>query len=199
MRSRRSLTAALALSVVTILAVAACGSSVQGSAQVNPAAAESATSAETSSERTGRPSVDATELSELSSMLGDLPTDLSVPSDLSIPTDLTFPTDLNIPGYSNACISVSLAYLSVTLAPLATLAGGSSEYDASELKKSLEDLRNSGEIPPEIAPDIETLATLADQAGGGTLSDAGQLFGSQEFVTASDNISAWLDANCGGS
>ena len=37
MRSRRALTAALALSVVTILAVAACGSYVQGSAQVNTA------------------------------------------------------------------------------------------------------------------------------------------------------------------
>jgi hypothetical protein len=197
MRSRYALTAALALSVVTILTVAACGSSVQGAAQVNSAAAETMTSAETTSQRTSRTSVDA---SDLSSMLNDLSTELTVPSDF--PTDLTFPSDfgdLNVPGYNNACISVSLAYLSVTLAPLATLAGGSSQYDASELKQALEDLRNSGEIPPEIAPDIDALATLADQANTGSLSDAAQLFESQEFVTASDNISAWLDANCSGS
>ncbi|ACV78243.1 hypothetical protein [Nakamurella multipartita] len=201
MRSRHALTAALALSVVTILTVAACGSSVQGAAQVNSAAAETMTSAEsstTSSARTTRPTVEDTELSDLSSMLNDLST-VSVPTDF--PTDLTFPTDfsdLNIPGYSNACISVSLAYLSVTLAPLSTLAGGSSQYDASELKKALEDLRNSGEIPPEIAPDIDTLAQLADQSGSGSLSDAAQLFQSPDFVTASDHISAWLDTNCSG-
>jgi hypothetical protein len=181
MRSRHALAAALALSVVAILTVAACGSSVQGSAQVNTAAAETLTTEETTSERTSRTSQVE-------------PTDLSVPT--GFPTNLS---DLDVPGYNNACVSVSLAYLSVTLAPLATLAGGSSEYDASELKQALEDLRNSGEIPPEIAPDIDTLATLADQAGGGTLSDAAQLFESQEFVTASDNISQWLEANCGGS
>lgn len=185
MRTRHALTAALALSVVTILTVAACGSSVQGSAQVNSAAAEAVTS------------VDATDLSDLSSMLNELSTGLTVPSDF--PTDLTFPSDLNIPGYTNACISVSLAYLSVGLAPLATLAGGSSPYDASQLKQALEDLRSSGEIPPEIAPDIDALATLADQASTGSLSDAAQLFESQEFVTASDHISAWLDTNCSGS
>ena len=39
MRSRHTITAARALGVVTILAVAACGSSVQGTAQVNSAAA----------------------------------------------------------------------------------------------------------------------------------------------------------------
>ena len=43
MRSRHALTAALALGVVTILTVAACGSAVQGSAQVNSAAAETMT------------------------------------------------------------------------------------------------------------------------------------------------------------
>lgn len=198
MRSRHALTAALALSVVTILTVAACGSSVQGAAQVNSTAAETMTSAESSTTRTARPSVEDTELSDLSSMLNDLST-VSVPTDF--PTDLTFPTDfsdLNIPGYSNACISVSLAYLSVTLAPLSTLAGGSSQYDATELKKALEDLRNSGEIPPEIAPDIDKLAALADQSASGSLSDAAELFQSPDFVTASDNISAWLDSNCSG-
>jgi hypothetical protein len=197
MRSRHALAAALALSVVTILTVAACGSSVQGSAQVNSAAAETVTGAETTSQRTSRTSVDATDLSDLSSMLNDLSTGLTVPSDF--PTDLSLPSDLNIPGYTSACISVSLAYLSVGLAPLATLAGGSSPYDASQLTQALADLRSSGEIPPEIAPDIDKLATLADQASTGSLSDAAQLFQSQDFVTASDHISAWLDTNCSGS
>jgi len=203
MRSRHALTAALALGVVTILTVAACGSAVQGSAQVNSAAAETMTtssSAQTTSARTSRTSTAApTNLSDLSSMLNDLSTDLSVPTDLSFPTDLTDLSNLNIPGYNNACISVSLAYLSVTLAPLATLAGGSSQYDASDLKNALTELRNSGDIPPEIAPDIDKLAQLADQAGSGSLSDAAQLFQSQDFITASDNVSKWLDANCGGS
>jgi hypothetical protein len=130
-------------------------------------------------------------------MLNDLSTGLTVPSDF--PTDLSLPSDLNIPGYTSACISVSLAYLSVGLAPLATLAGGSSPYDASQLTQALADLRSSGEIPPEIAPDIDKLATLADQASTGSLSDAAQLFQSQDFVTASDHISAWLDTNCSGS
>src|SRR6185312_12667072 len=71
MRSRHALTAALALGVVTILTVAACGSAVQGSAQVNSAAAETMTSssAQTTSARTSRTSTAApTDLSDLSSM-----------------------------------------------------------------------------------------------------------------------------------
>ena len=40
MRSRSAVTAALALAAATILAVAACGSSVSGSAAVNSTAAE---------------------------------------------------------------------------------------------------------------------------------------------------------------
>ena len=185
MRSRYALTAALALSVVTILTVAACGSSVQGAAQVNSAAAQTLT-----------PFDAPTDLSDLSSMLNDLPSDLSVPSDF--PTDLSLPSDLNIPGYSSACISVSLAYLSVVIAPLATLAGGSSQYDASEFRQALEDLRNSGEIPPEIAPDVQALEEIADQVGNATLTDADSIFNSEKFTTASDNISKWYDANCSG-
>ena len=81
MRSRHALTAALTLGVVTILTVAACGSSVQGAAQVNSAAAETMTDVRTS--------IGATELSDLSSMLNDLQTGL--PSDL--PTSFPFVQD----------------------------------------------------------------------------------------------------------
>lgn len=203
MRSRRALTAALALSVVTILAVAACGSSVQGSAQVNTAAAETATSATTTadrtSERTSRETA-PTDLSDLSSMLNDLSTELSVPTDLSLPSDLTFPTELtdltDIPGYNSDCLTVSFAYLGIGLAAFGTL-GGQGTYDAAELKKSLDELTAS--VPPEIAADVQALNEIATEANGKSLAEAGQLFESDKFTTASDNISKWLDANCGGS
>ncbi len=201
MRSRHALTAALALSVVTILTVAACGSSVQGSAQVNTAAAESATSAQTTSERTSRTSTAApTDLSDLSSMLNDLSTELSVPTDLSLPSDLTFPTELSdltdIPGYNSDCLSVSFAYLGIGLAAFGTL-GGQGTYDAADLKKSLDELTAS--VPAEIAADVQALNEVAAEANGKSLAEAGQLFESEKFTTASDNISKWLDANCGGS
>ena len=200
MRSRHTLTAALALSVVTILAVAACGSSVQGSAQVNTAAAESATTAETTSARTGRTSVEATDLSDLSSMLNDLSTELSVPTDLSLPSDLTFPTELtgltDIPGYNSDCLSVSFAYLGIGLAAFGTL-GGQGSYNAADLQKALDELTAS--VPPEIAADVQALNEIAAEANGKSLAEAGQLFESEKFTTASDNISKWLDANCGGS
>ncbi|WP_420122957.1 hypothetical protein [Nakamurella sp.] len=201
MRSRRTLTAALALSVVTILAVAACGSSVQGSAQVNTAAAETATSAATTSDRTSdRTSRETapTDLSDLSSMLNDLSTELSVPTDLSLPSDLTFPTELtdltDIPGYNSDCLTVSFAYLGIGLAAFGTL-GGQGTYDAAELKKSLDELTAS--VPPEIAADVQALNEVAAEANGKSLAEAGQLFESDKFTTASDNISKWLDANCG--
>lgn len=202
MRSRRALTAALALSVVTILAVAACGSSVQGSAQVNTAAAETATSAQTTADRTTARSsrAEPTDMSDLSSMLNDLSTELSVPTDLSLPSDLTFPTELtdlnNIPGYNSDCLTVSFAYLGIGLAAFGTL-GGQGTYDAAELKKSLDELTAS--VPPEIAADVQALNEVAADANGKSLAEAGQLFESDKFTTASDNISKWLDANCGGS
>jgi len=194
MRTRSTVTAAFALAAATILAVAACGSSVTGSAQPNSAAAVAA-SVET----------------ELSGLLSDLPTavptDLTIPTDFTLPTDFTVPTDisgledltnLDIPGYSSECLSVSLAYLAVTFAPFATLAGGSSQYDAADLQKAFDDLKSQATIPPEIAPDIQALEEIAQQASGATLSDAGALFESEKFTTASNNISSWLDKNCGG-
>jgi hypothetical protein len=193
MRTRSTVTAAFALAAATILTVAACGSSVTGSAQPNSAAAVAA-------ETTAIPP-------ELTTLLSDLPTELTIPTDLTFPTDFTIPTDitgledltnLEIPGYNGECISVSLAYLAVTFAPFATLAGGSGQYDAAELQKAFEDLKTEASIPPEIAPDIQALEELAQQASGATLSEAGELFGSEKFTTASNNISAWLDANCAG-
>ena len=192
MRSRHALTAALALSVVTILTVAACGSSVQGSAQVNTAAAESATSAATTattSERTGRTSTAVpTDLSDLSSMLNDLSTELSVP-DLSVPSDLTFPSELtDIPGFDSACLD----YAFINLAILS----GSDTVNGQNIQDALNSF-GSG-LPAEYASDIEALKELATEAKGKDVIAIGQLFAQEKYTTASDNIQKWVDANCSG-
>jgi hypothetical protein len=209
MRSRSTVTAALALAAATILAVAACGSTVSGSAAVNTAAAasiESSTTASTES-TTSTESTDSsratseaptptalpTDLSELTALLSGLPTDLSLPSDLSIPSDLG---DLNIPGYNPECVTVALAYGSILLATYPALLGGDGAFDATQLQKAISDL--SGQVPPEIAGDIQALGEVAAEANGKTLTEVGQLFDSDKFKTASDHIEAWTNTNCGG-
>ncbi len=214
MRSRSTVTAALALAAATILAIAACGSSsVSGSAAVNTAAAESieastsATTTQTStrsteSTDTSRPSDETTptelptDLSELTALLSGLPTDLSLPSELS---DLSIPSDLgnlNIPGYSGECLTVGLAYTSILLATYPALFGGDGAFDSTELQKAISDL--SGQVPPEIAGDIQALGEVAAEANGKTLSEVSDLFDSDKFKTASDHIEAWTTTNCGG-
>jgi hypothetical protein len=209
MRSRSTVTAALALAAATILAVAACGSTVSGSAAVNTAAAasiESSTTASTES-TTSTESTDSSratseaptptalpsDLSELTALLSGLPTDLSLPSDLSIPSDLG---DLNIPGYNPECVTVALAYGSILLATYPALLGGDGAFDATQLQKAISDL--SGQVPPEIAGDIQALGEVAAEANGKTLTEVGQLFDSDKFKTASDHIEAWTNTNCGG-
>ena len=205
MRSRSTITAALALAAATILAVAACGSSVTGSAQPNTAVAQTMeTSAPEVTDATDIP----TDLSELTSMLGELPGDVSVPSELndltnlSLPSDLTFPSDLSdltnleIPGYNSECLSVASAYASISLALLPVLFGGTEQFDAGELQASLDSL--SGSVPDELKGDIQTLSDLAAQAGGKTLTEAAEILDSSEYTAASDNIDAWITANCGG-
>lgn len=188
MRSRRALTAALVLSAVTILTVAACGSSVQGSAQVNSnAAVESATSAETTAERTSRTAVaEPTDLSELSSMLNDLPTD--IPTDLGDLSDI--PTDLT--GlYNEDCLAVTAGYAAIAGAIL----GGSSTIDGQDLEQYFEQF--GGEIPAELAPDVQALKEVAEEAKGKDLIALGELFSSEKYTTADANVQAWIDANCG--
>lgn len=199
MRSRSTITAAFALAAATILAVAACGSSVTGSATPNPVAAETV-AGDTSipSDLTDATAV-PTDIDELTSMLGELPTDFSMPSDLtdlSIPSELSELTDLSIPGYNGECLTVAGAYASISLALLPVLFGGDENFDAGELETSLSSL--AGSVPPELQADIQTLSDLATQANGKSLTEAGELLESAEWTTASDNISAWLDANCSG-
>ncbi len=195
MRSRHAITAALVLGVVTILTVAACGSSVQGSPQANTAALETLSSTEA-------PQSLPTELTDLSSMLADLPTGIpselsNLPSELSdLPSDLGDLTNLNIPGYNDACITVAFAYAGIGLAAFGTF-GGQGQFDSADLQKSIDEL--TANVPAEIQPDVQALADVAAQANGKSLVEAGQLFESEKWTTASDNIDKWLDANCGGS
>jgi|GEM_PF-1591587 len=207
MRSRSTITAALALAAATILAVAACGSSVTGSAQVNTAAAQTVTSSSTSESTSPAESTNATalptDLSELTALLGDLPTDLSIPTDFSLPSELSglsIPSDLgnltNIPGYNRACLSVASAYASISLALLPALFGGTDQFNAGDLQTTLSSLGSN--VPPELAPDIQTLADVAASASGKSLTEAAALFESEAFTTAQNHIDAWLTLNCGG-
>ena len=216
MRSRLTLTAALALAAATILAVAACGSSVSGSAQANTAVAATASVATTAvTTSAGGDSTDSqttvatTDDSRLTSLLSELPTDLSLPSglptDLTLPTDFTVPSDLSqltnltgldIPGLKPGCLEVASAYASISLALLPALFGGTDGFNAGDLEKSLSEL--SSNVPEELAPDIKTLTDIATQANGKSLTDASQLFNTEQFTTAQNNIDKWLTANCNG-
>lgn len=203
MRSRSTITAALVLAAATILAISACGSSVTGAAAVNSAAAQSLISSSESSTSTSRTSSSSTSRTTTESSTSDTSTsDDSTSTESTADTELTNLTDLTdltgIPGLSGACLNVSLTYLAAAVAPFATLAGGSSPYDGSDLQKQLDSLKTEADIPPEIAGDLQAIEEVTSQANGASLTDAGSLFSSEKFTTASDNISKWLDANCGG-
>ena len=53
-----------------------------------------------------------------------------------------------------------------------------------------------GQVPDELAPDIQALAEVATEASGKSLTDAAGLFESEKFTTAQNNIDQWLTANC---
>lgn len=198
MRSRSTITAAFALAAATILAISACGSSVTGSAAVNSAAAQTLTSTSestTSTTSTSRTSTSSTRTTTSESSTSDSSTSEESSTSESEETSI----DLSgLGGFGGACINVSLTYLAATVAPFSTLAGGSTPYDGTDLQEQLNSLKSEADIPPEIAGDLQAIEEVTAQANGATLSDAGALFSSEKFSTASDNISKWLDANCGG-
>ena len=201
MRNRSTVTAALALAAATILTIAACGSSVTGSAQPNQAAAASAES-ETSqtSETSERTTEDLSVPSELPTDLSDLTADLSalqsvLPSDLSIPSELT---DLSIPsnlGLDSPCLTVALAYASVGLALLPAL-GGTGNFDATQLQSAVTSLAE--EVPSELAGDVQALAEVAQEANGKSFTDVIALTESEKYTTATKHIEDWTSTNCGG-
>lgn len=204
MRNRSTVTAALALAAATILTIAACGSSITGSAQPNQSAAASAESvtSETSetSERTSEdltiPTEFPTDLSqlsaELSALQSALPSDLSIPSDLGLPSDLSIPSNL---GLDSPCLTVALAYASVGLALLPAL-GGTGTFDATQLQSAITSL--AAEVPPELAGDVQALAEVAQEANGKSLVEVSELLDSEKYTTATKHIEDWTTANCGG-
>jgi len=201
MRNRSTVTAALALAAATILTIAACGSSVTGSAQPNQAAAASAES-ETSQtpETSARTTEDLSVPTELPTDLSDLTADLSalqsvLPSDLSIPSELT---DLSIPsnlGLDSPCLTVALAYASVGLALLPAL-GGTGNFDATQLQSAVTSLAE--EVPSELAGDVQALAEVAQEANGKSFTDVIALTESEKYTTATKHIEDWTSTNCGG-
>lgn len=211
-RQRRSvarLATAVVAAVATVVAVAACGASVTGAPQPNTAAvATSAPTTSTSSTSTATGSTTArtsTTSTRTSISRPTVPTELTELTGLSDATDLTdlsIPTDIgSIPGFSPECTAVSVAYLAIAFAPLSALGGtggSGGQFDDAELQKALADLNATNEIPSELAGDFQTLSQLSSQAAGGNLEQAGELFSSPEFTTASDHVSKWLEANCGG-
>ena len=86
------------------------------------------------------------------------------------------------------------AYASISLALLPALFGGTEQFNAGDLQNSLDSL--TGQVPDELAPDIQALAEVATEAGGKSLTDAAGLFESEKFTTAQNNIDQWLTANC---
>ena len=211
MRTRSTVTAAFALAAATILAVAACGSSVGGSAQPNSAAAvagaettsEPATTAGGTSGRLTLPTAVPTNLSDLASELSGLAT--AIPTDLSVPNlqDLTslVPSGV-IPsallGLSATCAPVYGLTVVLQLMPYLTALGGQTVYDGSDLDSALKDLTDaSGQFPPEIAKDIQAIAEVAKAADGKTYAEADELLKSEKFTTAAKDISDWYKANCG--
>ena len=201
MRNRSTVTAALALAAATILTIAACGSSVTGSAQPNQAAAASAES-ETSQtpETSARTTEDLSVPTELPTDLSDLTADLSalqsvLPSDLSIPSELT---DLSIPsnlGLDSPCLTVVLAFGSVNLALLPAL-GGTGNFDATQLQSAVTSLAE--EVPSELAGDVQALAEVAQEANGKSFTDVIALTESEKYTTATKHIEDWTSTNCGG-
>lgn len=89
---------------------------------------------------------------------------------------------------SEACISVSATMLSVTILPLAALAGGNPE-DIEKAKQELSQMQ--GKVPEELKPAFEKLRAFTEAAG----SDFSK-YGDGEFEELIKPIQDWTDKNC---
>jgi hypothetical protein len=215
MPTRSTIIAAFSLAAATILAVAACGTSVSGSAQPNPAAESVSIPSSLDISLPSdleTPTELPTDLDELTSMLGDLPTGGDVPTDLgdlnslleNLPTgdlptdlgDLGDLTNLNIPGYDSACLSVPFAYASIGLSTLGALTGGDGDFDSAGLTKAVSEF--AAAAPPELAGTAQALTELAAEADGKTNAEAIGLLDGEVYTQASKDIEAWMTTNCGG-
>ena len=89
---------------------------------------------------------------------------------------------------SEACLAVSATMLSVTLLPLAALAGGNPE-DLQKARQELSQLE--GKVPGELKPAFEKLRDYTESAG----TDFSK-FGDPEFEELLKPIEHWMDKNC---
>lgn len=108
---------------------------------------------------------------------------------VELPEPGDIPTGL--PGNLDACLSVSLAYLSIAFAAFST--------DASELDQVLVDIDTAlASAPEEIKPALQTLADLSRQAQGKPVEEWSAILGSPEYTAASEEVSAWMASACEG-
>lgn len=89
---------------------------------------------------------------------------------------------------NEACVSVSATWLSVSLLPLASMAGGSPD----DIKKAQDELaKMQGKVPDELKPHFEKLKAFIDSAGNDF-----SKYSTGEFEALSKPIEDWVDKNC---
>ncbi len=215
MTHRSTVIGSLALAATTIVLVA-CGASIAGSAEPNPAAAAAAVISEIPTEIPSEltdltlptefslPSdlsvpelselSNLTELSELSNLLTAIPTNLT---ELGIPTDLSVPTELSsVLNFSDSCITIAFGFANLGFATLGAYFGGTDAFDGAAFAKAVEDM--AAAAPPELAADMQALREVAAETQGATLSEAGEILNGEKYTAASENVTAWTETNCGG-
>lgn len=89
---------------------------------------------------------------------------------------------------SEACLSVSATMLSVTILPLAAMAGGKPE-DIEKAKQELSQME--GKVPEELKPAFEKLRAFTEAAG----SDFSK-YGDGQFEELMKPIQDWTEKNC---
>jgi len=180
---------AIALALALSLAVVGCGSSKKNDEASNTEAAgqaekQSDGSSTTTTEKPG----DDSSSSDLSDALSDLGS-----------------------GQVGDCLSTSLAYASLVLAPLG-FTGGATQEQIDKFEQDTQDLE--AKIPSELKDDFETVASaykeygetlkgidFADMLNPDTqqkLEDASENLDDPDVKAAQDRITAYFDENCGG-
>ncbi|MBT2585068.1 hypothetical protein [Arthrobacter sp. ISL-95] len=89
---------------------------------------------------------------------------------------------------SEACLSVSATMVSVTILPLAAMAGGKAE-DIDKAKQELSQME--GKVPEELKPSFEKLRAFTESAG----SDFSK-YGDGQFEELMKPIQDWTEKNC---
>lgn len=99
-------------------------------------------------------------------------------------------------GGLGGCIGVGLSFANLMLSIGTSALTGSGTYNGASVNAAVAQLRTS--LPSELQPDVDVLANAAQQANGKTLAQAGDLFDTPQVTKATDDISNWVDKNCGG-